>query len=113
MTDKIQIELTKDQHLNLMNLTRIGMWVATAYNENGDGSVPHFNEVQQLIYSHAKEAGFDNLIEKDEKTNEFWETREYDDSDEQFMQYIDEYDNENFWEKEILKHREIIPSLPQ
>lgn len=60
-----------------------------------DEEIKKYKDIQQYIYSFAKDFGYDNLIEYSRKYDMFFETKELDESP--INDLIDEYDNNMFW----------------
>lgn len=72
------IDLTKQEYRQLIDLVCLGdMMIDGAL----DGKVPpQYVAIREKIYSHAKEFGYDDLIEYDESMGIHTETAKYDES---------------------------------
>ena len=75
----------------------------------GDEKIKKYDEIEQYIYSFAKDFGLEKYIEFSKKYNKFFPTRELEEGTD-VEQYREEYDNETFWEDLIdrLTRRDFI-----
>ncbi|MFQ5686990.1 MAG: hypothetical protein ACE5GV_10055, partial [Candidatus Scalindua sp.] len=107
----MQIELSKKEYKNLIDMIQIAEWVMNAHKIKKDPSIEKYSKLEQKIYSFADKMGCENLIEYDKEMNEYFPTKELDEG--QGMQYIDEYDNDSFWDELIdrLVARDIIKKI--
>jgi len=88
------IELSKEQYRKLAELVFLGNWLANS-TKVGDEINQEYEEVEQLIYSYAKEMGMEDLIVYDQQSGEYFPTRTFEESMEP---YIDAYDEFTFWQ---------------
>lgn len=84
------MELNKSQYKNLLMVTYCGEWVINAHKEEEDKTQIETENLQQYIYSFAKEKGFENLIEYDEDLKLYFPTMEM---EELFHGFIDDFEN--------------------
>ncbi|MGR3303385.1 MAG: hypothetical protein ACUZ8I_12895 [Candidatus Scalindua sp.] len=107
----MQIELSKEEYRNLTDMIQIAGWVMNAHKMESDPSTEKYSKLEQKIYSFANKMGCENLIEYDKETDEYFPTKEFDEG--QGMQYIDEYDNDSFWDELIdrLVLRDVIKKI--
>lgn len=91
----MKIEFTKDQYESLIKLVYLGNWMINAIRV--DDRIKKFDDLEQYIYSSAKEIGLDKYIEYDTKLKKFFPTKDFEENSE-VSQYMDEYDNEAFWD---------------
>ncbi len=80
-------------------MIQIAEWVMNAHKMKKDSSTEKYSKLEQKIYSFANKLGCENLIEYDKEMNEYFPTKEFDEG--QGMQYIDEYNNDSFWDELI------------
>ena len=92
----IKIEFTKAQYENLIKLVYLGNWMINAIRT--DDIVKKYDDVEQHIYSFAKDVGLDKYIEFDSELNKFFPTKELEE-DEEMEKYREEYDDEIFWDE--------------
>ncbi|TAN58542.1 hypothetical protein EPN15_00600 [Patescibacteria group bacterium] len=95
----MKIEFTKEQFGSLLKSVYLGNWIANAHRT--DDMIKEYEEIEDYIFSHAKEFGFDEYVD-DEKADKgkFFSTRIFE--EEAGMQkLIEEYDEETFWDEII------------
>lgn len=94
----MEIKLTKEQYENLIKIIHLGDWMANAIHDGSkeDPTDEKLEEIEDYIYSFAKEFGLENFIEYDEKHKKYFPTNEL---DELVQKYIDEYDDYCFWDE--------------
>jgi hypothetical protein len=61
----MKIDLNKEQYISLMKLIYLGEYMANGMKASDD-SYEEFTEIEQYIYSLARDFGCDDLIEKDQ-----------------------------------------------
>ena len=66
----MEIKLTKEQYENLLKLVFMGSWMANAFRVKD--TVKKFEELEDYIYSFAKDFGLENYVEYDEKFKKYW-----------------------------------------
>ena len=96
----MKINFTKKEYGCLLEIIYLGNWVATAHDLPSSELKSEHEKVAQKIYSYAKEMGFENLIELDQGSGEYFETREFEESS-SVQSEIDEYNEETFWDELI------------
>ena len=93
----MKINFTKKEYRLLLEFMYLGDWMMSSqldevkYTEDNE-----HNALYQKIFSHAKEMGFEDLVEHSPADNMYFETRIF----EELMDetYVDPYDEECFWE---------------
>jgi len=95
--DIMQIEISKKEYRSLIDMIQIASWVLNAHKIEKDSSLKKYDDIKQKIYSLASEMGCEELILYDEKLKAYFPTRKFDEG--QGMGYIDEYDNDTFWDE--------------
>ncbi len=88
----MDITLTKDQYENLMKLVYLGGWLVNSFRTE---PIKEFDDLQNHIYSYAKDAGLEKYVVFDEATGEYFPSDILDDS---VDDYIEAYNEDNFWE---------------
>lgn len=103
----MEIKFTKEQYENLMKLVYLGNWMINAIRT--DDRVKKYDELKHYIFSFAKDAGLDRYIDYDEKSGKYYPSIELEE-DAEIEQYMDDYNDENFWEELIhnLARRDLI-----
>jgi hypothetical protein len=86
---KINIELSPDQYKELLRLIYAGGWVIDEPENIA------LNDAVQLIFSKAKDAGHEELIEFDENMHLYMPSTDF---DEEIIEIIDDFEDECFWD---------------
>lgn len=94
---KMEIKFTKEQYKNLIKLVYLGNWMANAIRT--DDRIREFDDLEQYIYSCCKDSAIQKYIEYDNKLKKFFVREELEEID----QYIDDYDDYNFWDELIFR----------
>ena len=81
----MKIFFSKNEYRQLLNLVFLGDWLVSAYSE--DEKSP-YKALRKKIYSHAKDFGFDDLIDHDKHEDNYYETTRF---EEQVMDFIEAY----------------------
>ncbi len=95
----MKIEITKEQYKKLVELMYLGDWVVNACRN--EDYVKDYEDLEQAVYSHAKEADCQEYVEYDEEEKEYCNTIELD-RNQKLDGFIDNYDDEIFW-KELVE----------
>jgi hypothetical protein len=93
----MEIKLTKEQYESLLKLVYLGNWMINAIRLEDD-RVKKYDEIEQYIFSFAKDAGLEKYIEFDKEYNKFFPTREFEE-DPELERYREEYEDEVFWDE--------------
>ena len=95
----MEIKLTKEQYENLLKLVYLGNWMVNAIRSGaeGDEQIEKYNEIEQYIFSFAKETGLEKY-EFDEKYNRFFPTADFEE-DPEIEKYLQDYNDEIFWQE--------------
>ena len=98
----MKIRFTKEQYENLIKLVYLGNWMINAIRSGakGDEIIQKYEDIEQYIYSFAKDFGLEEHIEFDEEFNKFFPTRNFEENS-GVDQYRDEYEDEFFWDELI------------
>lgn len=95
----MQIEFTKEQFENLLKLVYLGNWVANA--NRTDDRIKKYEEIENYIFSYAKQFGFGEYVGDEEKeSGKFYPTRIFEEETD-IDRLHEEYDEETFWEELI------------
>jgi len=100
----MEITLTCEQYKNLLLMIYLGNWMINAIKVHPD---ENFREVASYIYSFADSFGVKGLIDPKPLKGKYFPTQAFDDLTEP---YIEEYDNEIFWEElaDRLAERDLV-----
>jgi len=91
----MKIELTNNQFEYLMKLTYLGNWMINAFRLKEE-QVKKFEDLLEHILSLAQKNGFDRYVEYDKELKKHFPSSEL---EKDVDQYIDEYEDESFWEE--------------
>lgn len=94
----MKIEFTKEQFGDLLKITYLGNWFANAIHDGSkdDPRDKEMDAIDDYILSFAKEFGFGDYVEYDKKFKKHFPTATLDAWAEK---YIDEFNEDNFWEE--------------
>ena len=94
----MKINITKKEYRLLLDVFSIATWVMNSHKyEPSPKSIPYEN-LEQKFMAFAKDFGFKNLVEYDQKLETYYSTREYEEA-ESDMEFIDDFEEDSFWEK--------------
>lgn len=96
MKPAVQLNLTKEQYRTLLEMTLLGNWMINSTREK---TIKEYDDVEQLVFSFAKQAGLEDCIEYVEKLKAYFPTPDFE--EEQAMPFKEEYDDYTFWEELI------------
>ena len=94
----MKLSLTKVEYRDLLDLIYIADWVLHAHRTQDEPRTVNYQKLEQKLLSFAEEAGFSHLIEYAPKFDRYFPTRMFEDVS-QVHGFIDEYDNDSFWEE--------------
>ena len=97
----IQLELTEDQYGDLLKLVYLGNWLANGIYLPQERDA-QFDEIEQAVMSKAEEAGFGDLIVRDEKSGRYSANALFENQPE-IQESIDDYDDEAFWDGLVMR----------
>lgn len=92
----MNIELSKKQFKFLLELVHLGNWVVNS-NREPDVIDENYEEIENIIYSYAKEAGFKKYVGYSEHS-QTWVGSNYLFMDSDAAKLLQEYNEHNFWE---------------
>ena len=94
----MKLLFTKSEYRTLIDMIYVGEWMLTAHDEETNPAKEKYVHLVQKIYSHAKEMGWEALIESSAADNEYFTTAEYEQKS-GIHDLIDDYDAESFWDQ--------------
>lgn len=92
------MELTEQEYRTLVESLELANWMLHAHAEEERKDTVKFRELEQKILSLAKNFGMSKEILYDEKLEEYFASKEIEDS---CLAYVDEYNNDTFWDELI------------
>lgn len=90
----MKINFTKKEYRALVQVLHLGDWILHAHETRDNPETEPFRSICQKVYSHYKEMGCEDIIER--SGGEFYGNRKFEDS---MHELIDAYDEESFWEE--------------
>ncbi len=112
----VTIELSSAQLNHLLELVYLGEWMRQAYTS--DTYNVELENLEQKLYAIAYNQGLDESVEYDKKLGGYVPSKEL---EEACDEYIDEYDDQIFWEELIIRmaqnklelHTEVMPETKE
>lgn len=94
----MRIELTTAEYRQLVDVLYLAEWLLTAHKVGDDPRITMYHQLVQKLYAHAQEVGLSHLIEYAAEFDQYFPTRDFE-SDTPIHEFIDEYDDETFWDE--------------
>ena len=94
----MKINFTKKEYRAMVEALSIADWVLDAYSTTERAEMLRFEELFQKVFGHAKDFGMENDITYDPKLQEYNPSLQF---EEQVLRYVDEYNEETFWDQLI------------
>ena len=100
----MKINITNKQYLSLIKMVYLGNWMINAIRtgQKGDEYVKEYEDLEQYIYSFAKDYGMEKYIEFDKKMAQHFPTNEFEVNTDLNLRH-EEYDEHTFWEELFYK----------
>lgn len=92
----MKINFTKKEYRDLIDLIEIADWILHAQKARQPKGTLNYVDLRRKILSFAKEMGCENLVYYDKQRDEYYETKEYEETS-GCLEYIEEYEDEAFW----------------
>ena len=110
----MKILFTKSEYRTLFDMIYIAEWVLTAFERPTEPELQPYAHLAQKIYSHAKEMGWESLVDASAKDNEYVPAESYEKKS-GVQEMIDAYDEEIFWDElaERLAERDVYNTLTE
>ncbi|MEP7085007.1 MAG: hypothetical protein ABI854_09740 [Betaproteobacteria bacterium] len=94
----MKILFTKSEYRTLIDMIYVAEWMLTARDEEVDPAKAKYVHLVQKIYSHAKEFGWEALVDGSAADNEYFPTLVYEEQS-GIHDLIDGYDADSFWDQ--------------
>ncbi|MCG2726038.1 MAG: hypothetical protein L6420_07260 [Elusimicrobia bacterium] len=94
----IKVKLKERDYIKLMELVYCGNWVINATKDRNK-LIKEYEEIEDKIFSQAP-SDFKNLVEYDKESKQYFPSDEF---AEKMGEFIDEYNDDTFWEELILR----------
>ena len=83
-------------------MVEIASWVLYAHKTEEEPETVKYRDLEQKLLSYAKEIGLKHFVKYEKKLGKYFLTKEFEDKS-AFMDYIDDYNNDTFWD-ELINH---------
>lgn len=93
----VNLNLTKTEYRLLLDVLYVADWVMHAHHTSEPEETAAHRMVIQKIYSYAEKMGCGDLVQADDRANEYSPTRAYEETS-PAHELIDEYDDMTFWD---------------
>jgi len=90
----MEISLSRQQFEALLKVVYLGDWMVNAIRASGS-YIPEFEDLDQFLLSLGHRSGFEDVVEFEPVLSQFFLK---DEVYEKLQPYIDEYDDEAFWD---------------
>lgn len=94
----MKIDFTDQEYKTLVEALELANWMLHAHAEEERKDTERFRDLEQKVLSLSKEFGMGKEIIYDKKLEEYYASREIEDS---CLAYVDEYNNDTFWDELI------------
>src|SRR4030067_758701 len=103
----MEIKFTKEQYETLIKLVYLGYWMIKS--THGDEEAEKFEEIEQYIFSLAKDFKLENYIRHNKEFDKYFPTIEFEEES-KVEKYISEYNDGILWDELInrLAMRDLI-----
>ena len=110
----MKILFTKSEYRTLFDMIYIAEWMLTAFERPTEATLQPYAHLAQKIYSHAKEMGWESLVDELPKDNEYMPSATYEQKS-GVQEMIDAYDEEIFWDElaDRLAERDVYHTLTE
>ncbi len=96
----MNIDCSQEEFKTLLDLVYAGNILINGMRSQEE-KVEAYAQMEQKIFSMASSFGLENVVMYDETFKEYMPTSEYE--EEEFNEYIDEYDTKVFWEELVMR----------
>lgn len=106
----MQINISETEYRLLMDMLYLSDWMMNSHDETGNAN-PEYRALRKKILAYSKDAGAEDKVKFSKEDDEYYELAEYEDMLQE--KFIDEYDNETFWEELIdrLSNRDLMSEM--
>ncbi len=98
----MKIDFTKKEYRALLDLLQIADWVLHAHKAEEPPKTKLYRELEQKIFSLAKDFGYEELVEHAAAQDRYYPTRALEESG-PAMDFIEDFEEDAFW-SQLAKH---------
>lgn len=93
----MKINFTKKEFEVLLNVVYMADWVIDAHQEGDNDETKQYRDLEQKIFSYAKEFGLEKYVQWEAKFQNFFPTRELEDGN--AREFIEQFEDDTFWDE--------------
>ncbi len=101
----MNVEITKEEYLDVLDLLHIASWVLVAHKTEKDPRIEKYDKVIQKFYAFAEQMGSGGLVKFDSVAGKYYPDPEFEESS-KVMDFIDEFVDHSFWDELIIRFAE-------
>lgn len=94
----MKIKISKNEYRLMLDVFAIAEWVMNSYRVGSAPETKPYNKLDQKIMSYAEDFGYGHLVTYDNKLEEFFPTREFDEMG-TYTTFIEQFEDNVFWEE--------------
>ncbi|MDA8432568.1 MAG: hypothetical protein M0Z60_06355 [Nitrospiraceae bacterium] len=98
----MKIDISKEEYRALLDLLQIADWVLHAHKTEEPAATKPYRNLEQKLFSLAKEFGYADLVEFAASQNRYYPTRELEENG-PAMDFVEEFEEDAFW-SQLAKH---------
>ena len=108
----MKIDITKKEFGTLFEMIEMAEWILHAHKIDEPEETKPYRDLEQKICGLAKDFGYGHLVDYDPELQSYFPTPEFEETNPS-MDYIEEFENDSFWEEliERLVARDLIREL--
>ena len=108
----MQIDFSKEEYRTFLGILEIADWILFAHRTDEPKDRKHYQDFEQKIFAHAEAFGAGDMIVFDEKSKQYFPTREHDENS-PARPFIEEFENDCFWSElaERLASRDMLREI--
>ncbi len=96
----MKIKISKNEYRLMLDVFAIAEWVMNSFKTGNqrDSETKSYHKLEQKIMSYAEDFGLGHLVTYDRKLEEFFPTRELEDTG-TYTRFIEQFEDDVFWEE--------------
>jgi len=112
MSEHTSIQFSRTEYRALVEMIQIADWVISSHETEPLAATQVFRDVRAKVLGDVEKMGMGHLIEHSPELNDFFETREYEETSEH-REFINNYDDCTFWDNLVdnLAKRDLIDHI--
>ncbi len=98
----MKIDFSRQEYLALLDILEISDWVLHSHKVEATEETKVYRELEQKIFSHAKDFGCDHLIDASAPDGRLYPTREFEETS-AAGDFIESFEEDTFW-SQLVEH---------